>query len=79
MASAKPSHPSAGILEITNGLPVYESADQLPSRFGRFGGRYIPETLAEAHDQLAAEYIKASRDPEFRKELEQLGRDYVGR
>ncbi len=79
MASAKPSHPSAGILEVTNGVPEYESAEQLPARFGRFGGRYIPETLAEAHDQLAAEYIKASRDPEFRKELEQLGRDYVGR
>jgi hypothetical protein len=77
--ATKLTHPSAGVLEVTNGPPEYTSLDQLPSRFGKFGGRYIPETLAEAHDQLAAEYIKASQDPAFRLELEQLGRDYIGR
>lgn len=78
-SGVKLSHPSAGVLEVTNGPPVYTSLDQMPARFGKFGGRYIPETLAEAHDQLAAEYIKASQDPEFRLELEKLGRDYIGR
>jgi len=78
-AAGRPKHTSAGVLAITNAPPEYDSEDQLPSRFGKFGGRYIPETLAEAHDQLAAEYVRASRDPEFRREVEQLGRDYVGR
>ena len=48
-------------------------------RFGRFGGRYVPETLTRALDQLAAEYDKARLDPSFQEELNLLMRDYVGR
>ena len=48
-------------------------------RFGAFGGRYVPETLTHALDELAAEYESARRDPEFQRELDELLRDYVGR
>lgn len=48
-------------------------------RFGQFGGRYVPETLVKALDQLAEEYAKAQADPEFQAELDALLRDFVGR
>ena len=48
-------------------------------RFGRFGGRYVPETLTRALDELAAEYEKAVRDEQFRGELDGLLSHYVGR
>ena len=48
-------------------------------RFGRFGGRYVPETLIAALDELTAAYEQARADPAFWNELDDLWRDYVGR
>ena len=48
-------------------------------RFGAFGGRFVPETLMDALNQLADEYDKARRDPEFQARLDYLLADYVGR
>ncbi len=48
-------------------------------RFGQFGGRFVPETLTHALDQLADEYEKAKRDPEFQRELNHLLKTFVGR
>ncbi len=48
-------------------------------RFGPFGGRYVPETLTRALDELAAEYEKAKADKVFQTELDDLLRHYVGR
>jgi tryptophan synthase beta chain len=48
-------------------------------RFGEFGGRFVPETVMGALDELAAGYAAAQADPSFAAELEQLARDYVGR
>jgi tryptophan synthase beta chain len=48
-------------------------------RFGRFGGRYVPETLIAALDELSAAYAHAQTDPTFWAELEALWKDYVGR
>jgi tryptophan synthase beta chain len=48
-------------------------------RFGRFGGRYVPETLTRALDQLTAEYEQAAGDESFQAELNRLYRHYVGR
>lgn len=48
-------------------------------RFGDFGGRYVPETLVAALDQLEEEYRKAQKDPSFQEELNVLLRDFVGR
>ena len=50
-----------------------------PGRFGPFGGRYVPETLIPALDQLAAAYTEASRDPDFLAEVDRLASEYVGR
>jgi tryptophan synthase beta chain len=48
-------------------------------RFGRFGGRYVPETLVPALEELAAAYDAARADPAFGAELDTLLRDFVGR
>jgi len=48
-------------------------------RFGDFGGRYVPETLTHALEELQVEYEKAAADAEFQAELDQLYRHYVGR
>lgn len=48
-------------------------------RFGLFGGRYVPETLMRALDELAAAYEEARSDPSFLAEWEDLLRHYVGR
>jgi tryptophan synthase beta chain len=49
------------------------------TRFGAYGGRFVPETLVAALDELAAAYAEASRDPAYRAELDALLRDFVGR
>jgi tryptophan synthase beta chain len=51
----------------------------IPARFGEFGGRYVPETLVPALDELEAEFAKAWDEPEFRAEFQSILRDYVGR
>src|SRR5881394_1052447 len=51
----------------------------VPGRFGAYGGRYVPETLMAALEELEAAYEKAKRDPEFVRELDALLRDYAGR
>ena len=48
-------------------------------RFGAFGGRYVPETLTRALDELSVAYDEASRDPAFKAELDSLLKNYVGR
>jgi len=48
-------------------------------RFGKYGGRYVPETLVAALDQLAEQYQQAKKDPKFLAELEDLLRNFVGR
>ena len=48
-------------------------------RFGPFGGRYVPETLIPALDELEAAFDGAMAEPPFRRELDDLLRTYVGR
>ncbi len=48
-------------------------------RFGTFGGRYVPETLIPALDELDGAFDEAMLDAAFRAELDQLLKDYVGR
>jgi tryptophan synthase beta chain len=47
--------------------------------FGEFGGRFMPEALIAALDELSAEFEKARLDPEFTDELNKLLHDYAGR
>src|SRR6266849_6191171 len=50
-----------------------------PGRFGVYGGRYVPETLMAALDELEREYEKAKHDRKFQQRLEVLLRTYAGR
>jgi tryptophan synthase beta chain len=47
--------------------------------FGPFGGRYVPETLIHALEELEGAYERYRSDPEFVEELDSLSRDFVGR
>jgi tryptophan synthase beta chain len=47
--------------------------------FGEFGGRFVPETLISALDELEQEYKKSKRDKKFRQELDYYLREYAGR
>jgi tryptophan synthase beta chain len=50
-----------------------------PGRFGAYGGRYVPETLMAALDELEQAYAKAQRDKKFQRELDDLLRNFAGR
>src|ERR1041384_2458406 len=47
--------------------------------WGKFGGRYVPETLVAPLEELTEEFTRARRDNDFWRELNQLLRDYAGR
>ncbi|KZE94102.1 MULTISPECIES: tryptophan synthase subunit beta [unclassified Agromyces] len=47
--------------------------------FGEFGGRFVPESLVAALDELSEAYTLAKLDPAFGEELAELGRSYTGR
>ena len=51
----------------------------LTGRFGPYGGRYVPETLVAALDELEHAYAEAQADPDFHLKLDSLLRDYAGR
>jgi tryptophan synthase beta chain len=51
----------------------------MSGRFGPFGGRYVPETLMAALEQLTDAYKAARQDAGFQKEFDHLMRQYVGR
>jgi len=54
-------------------------APQEPGRFGVYGGRYVPETLMAALEELEREYERAKRDKKFQARLDLLLRTYAGR
>jgi tryptophan synthase beta chain len=55
------------------------SSPAIERRFGPYGGRYVPETLIPALDELEREWLEARSDPAFTGELQMLLRDFVGR
>ena len=52
---------------------------QMDGKFGKFGGRFVPEALIKALDELAAAHESAKNDPKFQAELDFLHRTYTGR
>ncbi|KAJ8605203.1 hypothetical protein CTAYLR_000426 [Chrysophaeum taylorii] len=54
------------------------TSSTMPDHFGSFGGRYIPETLAAAHQELEREYARARQDPAFLDEIDFYRRQFVG-
>jgi tryptophan synthase beta chain len=67
MRRASPPHPPPGEEELGRGF------------YGAYGGRYVPETLIPALDELEQGWSDIKDDPGFRLELEQLQATYVGR
>jgi tryptophan synthase beta chain len=55
------------------------SATPIERRFGPYGGRYVPETLIPALDELERAWLEARSDPAFGEELAGLLREYAGR
>lgn len=53
--------------------------DQTGPYFGEYGGRFVPEPLIAALDQLEATYLAAKTDPSFALELAELHKNYTGR
>jgi tryptophan synthase beta chain len=67
-------------MSIAKSVPsIARSVPDDRGRFGRFGGRYVPETLVPALEELLAAYAAARADPSFQAELDVLLRDFVGR
>ena len=55
------------------------SVAPVSGRFGPYGGRYVPETLMAALEQLTDAYIAAKDDPDFRNEFDYLLKQFAGR
>jgi tryptophan synthase beta chain len=85
-AAARAARPLAIAAPERASAPSSSSTPAVPrpspeGHFGpkRFGGRFVPETLIPALDELMAEYSKAQADPAFQQELDAILKDYVGR
>jgi tryptophan synthase beta chain len=63
----------------TVSLPSTSEVPDSAGRFGSFGGRYVPETLVHALEELTIEYDCARQDAAFQAELDELLKHYVGR
>ncbi|MCF6469046.1 tryptophan synthase subunit beta [Nonomuraea sp. MG754425] len=61
------------------GNGAYGDDPDVHGKFGIFGGRYVPEALIPALDEVAAVYEKAKNDAEFLREFDHLLRTYAGR
>src|SRR5438128_9668927 len=61
------------------GHPHQKGPAATAGRFGVYGGRYVPETLMAALDELEREYEKAKRDRKFQQRLDLLLKTYAGR
>ncbi|KAG1365348.1 tryptophan synthase beta chain 1 [Cocos nucifera] len=70
--------PAAVVAAENGGRTVAQRPDCF-GRFGRFGGKYVPETLMYALTELESAFRTLSDDADFQKELDGILRDYVGR
>ena len=55
------------------------TAPVIAGHFGEFGGRFVPEALMHALDQLESAYLAAKENPDFINELAVLQKNYTGR
>ncbi len=60
-------------------IPTIATVPDAFGRFGRFGGRYVPETLVPALNEITAAFARARRDRAFNARFNELLRDFVGR
>jgi tryptophan synthase beta chain len=66
------------VTPINNNLNFSQVPDHF-GRFGKYGGKYVPETLMPALTELENAYNQYKNDPDFQQELNLLLKDYVGR
>ncbi|HEU0015796.1 MAG TPA: tryptophan synthase subunit beta [Longimicrobium sp.] len=66
-------------MESVSGAAAAAPEQRHSGRFGAYGGRFVPETLVAALDELVEVYAAAGADPSFWAELDALWRDFVGR
>src|SRR5579871_1221190 len=88
LQSVKAGSPLSGRGDRLKSIPMsttdpsaaaYGSPPDAAGRFGAYGGRYVPETLMPALEELETAFEEAWADPSFRAELDRLLREYVGR
>ncbi|MCA9296199.1 MAG: tryptophan synthase subunit beta, partial [Phycisphaerales bacterium] len=60
-------------------MTTLSNAPDQHGHFGAYGGRYVPETLMNALEELERAYIDARRDQGFLDELRTMQRDFIGR
>jgi tryptophan synthase beta chain len=77
--SDTPANPSTTQAPPSTASTSPVETDTTPGRFGPFGGRYVPEALVPALEELDEARQKAMVDPEFLAELDRLHRTYTGR
>ncbi|KAH9624181.1 hypothetical protein KSS87_000547 [Heliosperma pusillum] len=68
----------SAVSNIDDRLNVLQRPDSF-GRFGKFGGKYVPETLMYALSELESAFRSLSKDAEFQSELAGILKDYVGR
>src|SRR5438477_597764 len=72
-------HSASALVRGPEARMASEVSPGTTGRFGPYGGRYVPETLMGALEELARVYEEATRDPKFWAELDALLKNYVGR
>ena len=73
-----PAHESSK-KEIAINVEILTGAPDKRGRYGRYGGKFVPETLMVAMEELEAAYLEYRQDEEFQRELDFLLSTYVGR
>ena len=66
-------------MQFTNSVSIMGISCPIDGRFGKYGGKYIPETLVPAVEELESAYEKYKKDPEFQDELSYYLTNYAGR
>ena len=64
---------------MATGRKTDDLDSNVAGHFGPYGGRFVPEALIAALDELSAAHISAQADPKFQAELTELHKTYTGR
>lgn len=76
---SRSSSPVSNVDRASNATNTLTGDPDHLGRFGKFGGRFVPETLMDALQGLTEAYAEARRDPAFHAELDDYLKNYVGR
>ncbi|NQT30675.1 MAG: tryptophan synthase subunit beta [Candidatus Saganbacteria bacterium] len=79
MRMANPTIDPLSQIEYNNPIMTYSKLPDASGHFGKFGGRFVPETLMPALDELTKAYLAAKNDPKFSEELNYYLEHYAGR